>query len=373
MKASIRLGQIGGIHVFVHWSFAVLLLWIVMSHVAHGRDILDIFYAVGLILAVFGCVVLHEYGHARTARRFGIKTRDIILLPIGGIARLERMPKDPLQELQVALAGPAVNAGIAALLWGILKLIGTPVDETAISPDDAFGQFGFLIQLMYINTALVIFNLFPAFPMDGGRVLRAFLAVRSDYVLATRLATNVGQLLAILLGIVGLFTNWFLVLVAMFVFFAGMQEEASVEIQALMNGVPVRNAMITEFHTLSPLDTLSSVEQQLLAGEEQDFPVVSDNRVVGILTRGTLLQAMSDGTSNTLVGDVMQAECHQVKDSELLQNVWQQMLENQWQTVPVVREQEVVGLVTQENVNEWIMLGKAKEAGERPIKYRGWR
>src|SRR5436305_5563210 len=200
MRWSLKLGQSKGINIYMHWTFLILVGWIFMAYLGEGDGIGPALKGVGFILAVFGCVVLHELGHALTAQRYHIRTRDITLLPIGGVARLERMPREPLQELWVALAGPAVNVLIVAVLFVFLLAWGGLGRTSTIWQNGG----GFLSQLMFVNLFLVAFNLVPAFPMDGGRVLRALLATRLEYARATEIAARIGQGLAILFGFFGL-------------------------------------------------------------------------------------------------------------------------------------------------------------------------
>ncbi|HSK87938.1 MAG TPA: site-2 protease family protein, partial [Anaerolineales bacterium] len=206
MKWQWKIGTFAGIDVFVHATFLLLIGWIGYSHWLQFGTIAKVVEGILFILALFLSVVLHEYGHALTARRYGIKTRDITLYPIGGVARLERMPDKPIEELWVALMGPAVNVVIAAILFVYLYVTGGLAQIT----DLTVASGSFLTRLMVVNITLVIFNLLPAFPMDGGRVLRALLAMRMEYVRATQVAASIGQGLAFLLGLFGLFNNPFL-------------------------------------------------------------------------------------------------------------------------------------------------------------------
>ena len=195
MKLSLKLGSFAGIRVYLHWTFVLLLGWILFSHLGQGHEWAEAWRGVGFIIALFGCVLLHEFGHALTAKRYGIRTRDITLLPIGGIARLERLPENPRHELWVTLAGPAVNVVIAGVLFAVLYFV-YPVNEFSQA---RLLEGNFLVRLMWVNVFLGAFNLLPAFPMDGGRVLRALLSMRLGRARATRLAASIGQGMAGLL------------------------------------------------------------------------------------------------------------------------------------------------------------------------------
>jgi len=282
MKWQWRLGRFAGIDVYVHATFLLLIGWVGYSHWLANHLWSEVLSGVFFILALFLCVVLHEYGHALTARRYGIKTRDITLYPIGGVARLERMPDRPLEELWVALMGPLVNVLIAAGLFAYLFFSRNlvPMNELTI----ASGSF--LERLMAVNISLVLFNLIPAFPMDGGRVLRALLAMRMEYVRATQIAANIGQGFAFLIGFVGLFSNPFLVFIAFFVWIGASQEAGMVQMRNSISGIPVTRAMLTDFKSLSPDDKLSQVVALVLAGSQHDFPVVdAAGKVAGIRRR----------------------------------------------------------------------------------------
>ena len=190
MKWSLKLGSFAGIRVYLHWTFVLLLGWILFSHLGQGHDWAEAWLGVGFIIALFGCVLLHEFGHALTAKHYGIRTRDITLLPIGGIARLERLPENPRHELLVTLAGPAVNVVIAAVLWVAIGLFIPGIPNPEMMEEM---RIPLLVRLFTVNVWLVLFNMIPAFPMDGGRVLRAVLAMRMNYARATQVAASIGQ------------------------------------------------------------------------------------------------------------------------------------------------------------------------------------
>ncbi|HET9914758.1 MAG TPA: site-2 protease family protein, partial [Anaerolineales bacterium] len=315
MRWQWKLGTFAGIDVFVHATFLLLIGWIGYSYWLQYETLAKVAEGILFILALFLCVVLHEYGHALTARRYGIKTRDITLYPIGGVARLERMPEKPIEELWVALMGPAVNVVIAAVLFAYLFVTNglIPLNELTLSTGS------FLERLMAVNVSLVLFNLIPAFPMDGGRVLRALLAMRMDYVRATQVAANIGQGMAFLFGLVGLFGNPFLLFIAFFVWIGASQEASMVQMKNSISGIPVTNAMQTKFETLSSSDRLDRVVKLILAGSQQDFPVVENGQFIGVLTRDDFIKALSEHGQNTPVIDVIKRNIPSVDSHEMVE------------------------------------------------------
>lgn len=363
MTWSWRLGKIAGIDVYVHFTFLILLIWVAVSHYLHEGSLSQALGGLLFILSLFLIVVLHELGHALAARRYGIRTKDITLLPIGGVARLERIPEKPKQELVVALAGPLVNIVIAASLY-----LGLMLREGFASFDDTIRVGGsFIQQMFWINIFLAGFNLLPAFPMDGGRVLRALLAMRMDYVEATQLAARIGQGFALLFGLIGLFMNPFLVFIALFVWMGAAQEASMVQMRAAISGIPIQRAMITNIHTLHPSDALDQVAKSLLAGFQQDFPVVEDNRLVGVLTRNDLIRGLSEHGGQVKVETVMQREFKTAEPQEMLEVVLARLQNGGCRTLPVVRDGKVIGLVTAENLGELLMIQEAmRQASTRP-------
>lgn len=359
MKWSTRIGRWFGIDVYVHFTFLLLLVFLGFVYWQRTHNVYAALAGVAFLLGLFGCVLLHEFGHALMARRYGIATQDITLLPIGGLARLERMPEHPMQEFWVAVAGPAVNIVIAVVLYVGLVATGGFVMEGQL--DVPFDLRAMAQRLMGVNVFLVLFNLLPAFPMDGGRVLRALLAARIGRRRATAIAANIGQGMAILFGIVGFMTNPFLIFIAIFVYLGAQAEAGMVEMQSALEGLRVRDAMITRFRTLGPADTLAKATDELLAGSQQDFPVVEDGRPVGLLRRNDLVKALAENRRDTPVAEVMCRECDTVEDASQLKHAVEAMHARQCGTVPVVQAGRIVGLLTLENVSEMIMVNTALE------------
>lgn len=353
MKWSWRLGSFAGIKVQVHWTFLILIAWIVFVHASQGAGVGETLRGVVLILAVFACVVLHEFGHALTGKRFGVNTRDITLLPIGGVARLEKMPDEPKEELAVAAAGPAVNVVIAAGIWALLLPVG---GVRSIEQLSVVG--GHLpSQLFWLNIILIGFNLLPAFPMDGGRILRALLAIRIDYIRATRIAAAIGQGMAVLFGFIGLLGNPFLVFIAIFVYLGAQAEAQQTELRVALEDVPVEDAMMTRFLTLAPSDTVGDAVDELLAGAQVDFPVSENGRLIGLLLRKDLVEAVKDRGRDAPVQDVMQTDLVTVDREGELRDALQRMQTAGGATLPVLDgEGRLVGLLTQANLGEFLMV-----------------
>jgi Zn-dependent protease/predicted transcriptional regulator len=355
MGWSVKLGRIAGITIHMHLTFLLLIFWIGLSHWLREGTWPAVVTGTGFVLALFGCVLLHELGHALAARRYGIGTRDITLLPIGGVARLERMPDEPREELWVALAGPAVNVVIAAVLGVWLFVAGgwQPISQLDV------GGGSFIERLMLVNLFLVGFNLLPAFPMDGGRVLRALLAMRMDYAKATQRAAGIGQMMAFLFGFLGLFGNPFLLFIAFFVWIGAAQEASMVQTKSTLADVIVESAMQTNFQVLSSADTLERAVELILSGAQQDFPVVWGSEVIGVLTRSQLLVALAQHGQEVRVADVMSREFCQVKANDLLEPQLVKLGQGECRTMPVLRDGQLVGLLTMDNVGEYVMIQSA--------------
>lgn len=358
MKWSFRIATIAGTEVRIHATFFLLLLFVAASGMAHGIG--GAVVSVLLVLAMFACVLLHEFGHVWAARLYGIKTPDITLLPIGGLARLERMPRKPTQELVVAICGPLVNVLIAAAIGLFLGA------SMQLRPDLAFGDLGkFWVNLMQWNLWMVAFNMIPAFPMDGGRVLRAFLAMFTDYAKATRWAASVGQAIAMLAFLAMLISGMlhpFLVLIAIFIFIAAGQEAAMVTQQEAIRGLSVRDAMLTDFRALRPNALLREAVDLLLSGSQQDFPVLDESGgFTGLLSRTKLISALAEHGPGYPAQFVVERCGDGIHPSQGLTEAMERLNASLCPALPVLDPQtgRLVGLLTAENIGEALMIKAA--------------
>lgn len=360
LGGSIGLFRIGKTEIRLHATFLLLLAWIGALHwMRNGPQ--AALAGVVFISLLFACVLLHELGHVMAARRYGIETRDITLLPIGGVASLDQMPEKPSQEIAVALAGPAVNVVIAALLYGVLWLSG---DVPKAQPLAEIGQAptGILAQLAMANVALAVFNLIPAFPMDGGRVLRALLATQVGHVRATEVAATIGQALAGMLVLLGLFGNPLLILIAVFVFLAATSEAGFVQARDATRGKLASHAAIEVFSTLGPASSVSDGADLLLRTTQHEFPVVDGaRRLRGVVTREAIIDALQDKGDATPVLDIMDADVPTVPGNASLDVVFKRMQEEGRRFIGVTdRDGAMVGYLTPENISELIMVRRAR-------------
>ncbi len=356
MRWSIRLGSLAGIRIEMHVTFLLMLAGVAWFTSSGLRDA---FHTALHLVLLFGCVLLHELGHALAARRYGIRTREIVLLPIGGVARLERMPEKPAQELVVAIAGPAVNVVLATIFGAVLFAMGTPTDQILARAE---GE-GTLEFLLFANLAMLAFNLVPAFPMDGGRVLRAVMAMFLPYTRATRYASLVGQGFALLFAAVGIFVlkSPVLVFIALFVFVTAGEERSLVQTRSSLTGLPVSAAMVTAFVSLETRHELAYAVDLLLAGEQQDFPVLEDGQLLGMLSRADLLRGMRTEGPDSPVGRLVRLDVAPIEASMPLDAALQRMSATRQNALPVVARGRLVGMLTVENIRELLLVLEARQ------------
>jgi Zn-dependent protease/CBS domain-containing protein len=344
-----------GVPVRFHFTFWLVVIWLVVLSAGGKQSLAG---AVLFVAGLFLSILLHEAGHALMARRFGIGTHEIVMLPIGGLARLERQPKAG-EEFWVAFAGPLVNFLLGALLLGAAFRTGAGV--SAAHWQEATDA-NLLSRLAVANLVLALFNLLPAFPMDGGRVLRSLLAERRPYEDATRITARIGTGIAALLALTGLLqANFLLLFVALFIYVGAMQESMAASAQALMQGAKVREAMVTDFRTLSHGDTIRDAAELLLATSQQDFPVMAGPRVTGLLSRSHLLRALAAEGPDGYVASAMDREFPRLEpDMDLAEAAG--ALTGGTNCALVFEDARLVGMLTAENLSEYLVLKKLREA-----------
>jgi Zn-dependent protease len=356
MRWSYKFGSIAGTEVKVHATFLLVVGWWALIGYSERGWSGALFRATELV-ALFACVLLHEFGHILMARRFGVRTPDVILLPIGGVARLERIPDEPRQELLIALAGPAVTLAIAAGLTLLLRLGGNHLPILQFSENQPF-----LPWLASANIWLLLFNLIPAFPMDGGRVLRALLASRLGLLRGTRIAATLGQTFAIIGGLYGITKpEPLLVLIAFFVFLGANAEAAAVETRLAGQGLQVRQMMVTEFRTVPVHATLNDAVALLLSGEQREFPVLDNlGRTEGILTRDNLIRGLSQRGPQSTVAEAMSSGVPSVSPTLGFQEALERLRASRLPALPVIDGGALVGLLTMDNITDLLLVRRAR-------------
>jgi len=351
MPWSLRIFRIAGVGVYLHATFIIILGVVGFAEVSISTSPLEALLGITSFLALFACVLAHEFGHILMARYFGIGTRDVTLLPIGGVARLEQIPENPRQEMWVALAGPAVNAVIAALLSVWIFLVGGSTENLQLS----LTQGGSAVNLMALNLIMIGFNLLPAFPMDGGRVLRAFLASRMEYTKATRIAASLGRLMAVLFVFTGLFwvKNPFLIFIALMVWFGAGQEARWVVSKYRGQGNTIRDVMIRDYYSAHTADTLSQISDRILSSRQTDFPVTNDRgELVGMTGANNLQDGFKKHPLSAHVDSIMVTAFKTVDADQSLESIMAQHQNQPGSLVPVMDHGRLVGLFPSGNLSD---------------------
>jgi Zn-dependent protease len=360
-------GRLYGIAIRIHFTFLFLLaLLFVLSTLAGGwwaglRSVV-------FLCLVFVCVLLHELAHSYVSVRYGLRVRSITLLPLGGLALLEDLPREPRQEIHIALAGPVANL-ILAVWLGALMFVIDP--EASYRP--MLSGAALLPSLLWSNLCIGLFNLIPAYPLDGGRVLRAWLARRHDYVEATRRAAAVGQVFSLLLILAGLILPMaWLVVVGLFIFWAGLAEERLTVLQSALERIYLEDVMLTDFHSLAPTDSLMDALERVLHSLQDDFPVVAGGKVIGVLTRKRLLQAFAGLNWNNSVQAVMSRQFETAQRSESLAAAFKTFQSRGLSIMPVLDGEALVGIVTLQNLLHSLAFLSRRGAAEFDLLRRDW-
>lgn len=376
MGASLNLFRVAGIDVRVHWSFLLIIVYGAVVFGAGGGSLLmGALYGVFVILLLFLCVTLHEFGHALVAQHFGIKVPHITLLPIGGVASLERLPDNPRDEFLITIAGPLVNVGIALCLIPIaLGAANLPASSAGdgITLDtirnatrniQTPGLVNLLVYLIAINLLLALFNLLPAFPMDGGRLLRSVLAMTMSYLRATGIAVFVGRVMAILFAVWGIFSgDLFMLLIAFFVYVGGRGELEGVKSRIALRNVVARDALTPEATNLYVSEYIDRAVTLAMESYQTDFPVLDlSGTFAGVLTRDQLIDGLRDGGRDARLVNYMTpaAEIPQCKPDDELVHVWEVMGASGGRVVTVIDGRQFLGLVTANDIAEIINFKEA--------------
>jgi Zn-dependent protease len=358
MGNSIRLFSVKGIDIKVHITFPLILVWAAIQFGLLSRQgIQGALFGVIVTSILFVIVVLHELGHSVAALRYGVPVKEIVLLPIGGVAQLTRMPEKPIEEFVIAIAGPLVNFGLAIVLAIIafatsleLGIGNMPLTFSRLAGASMQSVFAYVF---ISNLFLGLFNLIPAFPMDGGRVFRALLATRVDYARATSIAVTVGQGIAWLMALWGLLGGgFFIIIIAVFILIGASQEGQLVQLKKLFDGLSVEQAFSRGVKSLTPNSTLREAVDLTLTSFQSDFPVCEDERLVGLLTQSRLIEAINRLSPETPVGVVMEREISPVDPNDGLFQVQQRLAELKLDALPVVDKGTFLGLITSRDLNE---------------------
>ncbi len=349
MKYSLKILSVFGIPLELHISFLFLMLFIYLVALLKLIPSVNLLTAV-LITLVFATVVIHELSHSYLAKHYGIKIERIVLLPIGGVSEMEEIPKDPAQELRIALAGPVANLVIAVISFVILIIFGTSL-STVLA--------GSLYYFTIINLILGLFNLLPAFPMDGGRILRAFLAERMSFIRATKLAASIGKQFAIIMAVIGVFFNFLLILVAIFVYLGAEEEYRSVLVSTLLEDENVKNIMTTEVHTLNPDNTVQEALKIMFTEKHMGYPVTENGKLVGIITFHDISN-IPKSDRNMLIKDVMTKELILSDPNEYLVETIGKLNRHRIGRVPIVENSELVGIVSKTDITNTLQKKELK-------------
>ncbi len=359
MNANLKLGKYFGTEVQIHWTFFLLVVWIVLSELLSGSSVDRIFFNLQFILAVMICVLLHELGHLFVAKKFGVKTNKMVLLPVGGISTVEKITKSPKEEFLITIAGPLVNLIIAIILFFVIPVtdyVSYNLGEYFTALND-FSVRTFLFFLFIVNVTLVVFNMIPAFPLDGGRLLRAVLDIKLTRTKATRIATTISNSIAIILLLIGLLVNPILVFLSLFLLIGSFSENKTVHQIGLLKGYKVRDAMLKYITVFDPEDTMEHVVNVILRGSETNFVVIKDKQIIGLLYHKDIIKNSHNRT--LLVQDIMTTEYKTIAAKERLDVAYSMMQDEIDPFFPVTEKEELIGAIDFANLHEFLLMEDA--------------
>lgn len=358
MRGAFRILTIRGINIFIHWTFLFLIGWIVLVNARLGNNVTELGWSLLFIIAVFACIVLHELGHALMASRYGIKAKNVVLLPIGGIASIEKFPENPKQELMISLAGPMVNIVIAVLLLPLIQPY-TPFWEYRADASITHGH-DFIYNLHVVNIGLALFNLIPAFPLDGGRVLRALLGFRINYVRATAIAAYVGKIIAVGFIVIGiLFVNLFLPLIGIFILFSAGMEEYYLRLKSLAKGIKLKEMLMYDYNSLQSNTTVKEASNIIMNNHSKYFVVMDGPSPIGSINRMEIIKAIAEKNYDEPIGKLVRKELTYLDSEQPAETVLERLADNDERIYPVMDHNQFAGVINFNHIIEYLLIHKA--------------
>lgn len=367
MRGAFRIINIRGISLYIHWTFLFLIGWIVLVNAQLGNNVEQLMWSVTFILAIFACVTLHELGHALMAARFGIKAKNIVLLPIGGIASIEKFPDNPKQELAISIAGPLVNVVIALLLW----LVQLPHTSFWEAPQDVSIVHGhdFLYNLRIANIGLALFNLIPAFPMDGGRIFRALLGFKLNYIQATSIAATVGKIIAVAFIALGiLFFNPFLPIIGIFIIFSASTEEYYLQLKSLAKGVKLKEVLMYDYNSLQTNMPVQEAANILINNHSKYFVLMDGTNPVGSINRLEIVKAIAEMKYKEPLQSLIKEDIEFLDVNTEVGAVLEKLARNDERIYPVMEDKHFAGVVNLNHIIEYLLLHKSNTRDYGRIK-----
>lgn len=364
MKGSLLIAKISGIKIRIHWTFMILIAWIIISEARRGSNAEEVLWTLGFIMAIFFTIILHELGHALTAKQFNFKTRDITLLPIGGVARMDNLPNKPMQEFLVAIMGPMVNLAIAFILF---LTIDTSRDLTEITSDLHINGSNFLFHLYTANIFLALFNLIPAFPMDGGRVLRALLATSMKRAKATRIAAIIGQIIAVGFVFLGLLYNPVLLIIGVFIFIGAQAESTMETTREVLKDIKVGDILMHSYTELQAKEPLSTAVAMILDSQERAFIIKDDGQLKGTLSKTEVIQGLAKFGNAARIEQAMKTNVIPLQEKDKLSDVIQQYSDGSETLMPVFSGDKLIGVLNLENIYEFVQIQSAMKQSRESI------
>lgn len=359
MKGTFKLGKVAGISLFIHWTFSLLIAFIVFINYRTGYNAVQILWSVLFVLCIFVTVVMHELGHALAAKNYGIQTKDITLLPIGGLARLDRMPEKPAEELIVAFAGPLVNI-VLALITGFFITFPENTEMLNAQLSSGVNASNFFLHFFIVNIVLAVFNLIPAFPMDGGRVLRALLSFKFERHVATRIAARIGQFIAIGFILLGFYSNPFLIFIGLFVIMSAQMETEHTSSKFILKGFKVRDVCMKQYNTIDVNEPIKTAIAVLLDSQSKIFLITENKEPAGTLNRDQIILALSEKGEDIPIRFAMNKNLIYLDAETLLEDIFNLVSANKSNLMLVMEKGLLAGTLDTENLLEFLLIKGVK-------------